>query len=222
MASVRSRLHGALVVGLVPMAVISLVVPAAAQVPASASSSDRWQPFIAEASRRFGIPEAWICAVMRAESGGQAMLDGRPITSHAGAVGLMQLMPATWVELRERYGLGTDPNDPRDKILAGTAYLRELYARYGYPNLFAAYNAGPARVDDTLSSGRALPIKTRTYLALLGQSGFESSRTSATSTGTRLFFTRHGVAAGSTAPLGAPSSGSLFMPLNRARRGVTP
>ena len=176
MASVRSRLHGALVVGLVPMAVISMVVPAAAQVPASASSSDRWQPFITEASRRFGAPEAWIRAVMRAESGGQAMLDGRPITSRAGAMGLMQLMPETWAELRDRYALGSNPYDPHDNILAGAAYLRELYERHGYPNLFAAYNAGPARLDDYLFNGRPLPDETRAYLAALGQPGFEPSR----------------------------------------------
>src|SRR3546814_3421210 len=79
-----------------------------------------------EASRRFGIPQAWIWAVMRAESAG----DVRAV-SHAGALGLMQIMPATWTYLRGRYGLGDDPYHVRDNIIAGTAYLRELHDRFG-------------------------------------------------------------------------------------------
>jgi hypothetical protein len=128
----------------------------------------RWQSFIVEASRRFGIPAAWIRAVMAAESGGQALLDGRPITSSAGAMGLMQVMPETYAEMRRRHGLGTDPYDPHDNILAGVAYLRLLYERYGYPRLFAAYNAGPARLDDYLQRGVSLPDETRRYLAAIG------------------------------------------------------
>ena len=46
-------------------------------------------------------------------------------------MGLMQIMPKTWAELRARYGLGADPFDPRDNILAGAAYIRELHDRYG-------------------------------------------------------------------------------------------
>ena len=80
-----------------------------------------WQPDIAAAAHRFDIPEAWIAAVMRAESGSQATVDGRPIRSPAGAIGLMQVMPQTYAALRARYGLGTDPRSPRDNILAGAA-----------------------------------------------------------------------------------------------------
>ncbi len=97
---------------------------------------------IAEASQRFGIPEHWIRAVLRAESAG----DVRAISS-AGAMGLMQVMPDTWAGLRVRHGLGRDPYDPRDNILAGTAYLREMFDRYGnVAAMLAAYNAGPMRV----------------------------------------------------------------------------
>lgn len=134
-------------------------------LPAAAQSVARWQPLIAEASVRFGIPVAWIERVMRAESGGRTMLGGRPIVSHAGAMGLMQLMPGTWAEMRAALGLGDDPHDPRDNILAGTAYLRLMYDRFGYPGMFAAYNAGPARYADHLTRGRALPQETRAYLA---------------------------------------------------------
>ena len=118
---------------------------------------------IAEASQRFGIPEPWITAVLRAESAG----DMRAVSS-AGAMGLMQVMPATWAELRTRHGLGRDPYDPRDNILAGTAYLREMFDRYGnVAAMLAAYNAGPGRYDEYLANGRILPTETRAYVAAL-------------------------------------------------------
>jgi membrane-bound lytic murein transglycosylase B len=101
---------------------------------------------------------------MRAESGGRTRLAGRPITSHAGAMGLMQLMPGTWREMRALHGLGPDPHAPRDNILAGTAYLRAMYDRFGYPGLFGAYNAGPARYGAHLR-GRRLPAETISYMA---------------------------------------------------------
>ncbi len=126
-----------------------------------------WQPDIAAAAHRFDIPEAWIAAVMRAESGGQATMDGEPIRSPAGAMGLMQVMPQTYAALRARYGLGANPYAPRDNILAGAAYLRELLDRYGVPWFLAAYNAGPARLDAFLRTGRALPAETQRYLAAL-------------------------------------------------------
>ncbi len=101
---------------------------------------------------------------MIAESGGRAQWNGRPTVSHAGAMGLMQLMPATWTEMRRRLGLGEDPHAPRDNILAGTLYLRLMYDRFGYPGLFGAYNAGPARYAAYLEGRRSLPGETRDYL----------------------------------------------------------
>ncbi len=80
----------------------------------------------------------------------------------------MQIMPGTWREMRAQLGLGFDPHDPRDNILAGTAYLRAMYDRFGYPGLFGAYNAGPARYAEYLAAGRPLPDETRAYLATLG------------------------------------------------------
>lgn len=118
--------------------------------------------FVAEASQRFGIPAAWINAVMRAESFG----DARAI-SPKGAIGLMQIMPETWTALSQRYGLGRDPYDAHDNIIAGAAYLRELHDRYGIPGFLAAYNAGPARWEDHLATGRPLPAETRAYLSRL-------------------------------------------------------
>ena len=144
----------------------------ASSPPPAAASADaavaRWRPYSREAARRFGIPLVWIEAVMRAESGGRTHLGGRPITSHAGAMGLMQLMPGTWHAMRKAHGLGGDPHDPRDNILAGTAYLARLYPRFGYPGLLGAYNAGPGRYGEWLAGRRALPRETRAYLARLG------------------------------------------------------
>ena len=125
------------------------------------SRSDPYGPYIAEAAQRFGVPEAWIRAVMRVESAG----DVRAISS-AGAMGLMQIMPATWSELRVRHRLGGNPYDPRDNILAGAAYLREMHDRYGSPGFLAAYNAGPGRYEEYLA-GRPLPAETRAYVATL-------------------------------------------------------
>lgn len=62
-------------------------------------------------------------------------------------MGLMQLMPATWRDTRELLGLGADPHNAHDNILAGTFYLRPMYDRFGYPGLFAAYNAGSLFVE---------------------------------------------------------------------------
>ena len=90
--------------------------------PAPGSADDPWGPYVREAARRFSIPEAWIRAVMRQESGGrQTSADGSLITSSAGAMGLMQVMPGTYDLLRQRYALGPDPYEPRSNILAGTA-----------------------------------------------------------------------------------------------------
>lgn len=128
-----------------------------------------WDSFINEAAQRFGLPSAWIEAVMMAESAGRTHAQGRPIRSHAGAMGLMQVMPSTYDAMRSAHALGPDPDDPHDNILAGTAYLRTMYDRFGYPGLFGAYNAGPERYAASLK-GRRLPLETRIYLARITRS----------------------------------------------------
>ncbi|HEY5236959.1 MAG TPA: lytic transglycosylase domain-containing protein [Rhizomicrobium sp.] len=138
--------------------------PCAPPARISSPQIERWQPLIFEAARRFDIPENWIAAVMRLESAGLLTLNGKPITSSAGAMGLMQLMPATYADLRARYGLGVDPYDPHNSIFAGAAYLREMFVRYGYPDLFAAYHAGPGRLDAFLAGQKSLPEATQNYL----------------------------------------------------------
>lgn len=115
---------------------------------------------VREAARRFGIPERWIYAVIRTESAGRTRA-----VSPAGAMGLMQLMPGTWARQRARVALGNDPFDPRDNILAGASYLREMFDRYGSEGFLAAYNAGPGRYEQWLSARRPLPLETRDYVA---------------------------------------------------------
>jgi hypothetical protein len=151
-------------------ALLLATAPTALAEPSDYTRGDRptavrataFDTFIAEAAVRFGIPEHWIRAVMQAESAG----DPRAV-SRAGAMGLMQIMPATWAELRAQHGLGADVFDPRDNILAGVAYLREMYDRFGSPGFLAAYNAGPARYAEHLATGRPLPRETRAYMATL-------------------------------------------------------
>lgn len=145
---------------------ISAVCAASAQAQsapiATVNPLDRYAADIAEASRRFGIPESWIRAVMRVESSGRVHA-----LSPKGAIGLMQIMPDTWAGLQLRYRLGRNPRDPRDNILAGAAYLREMHDRYGAAGFLAAYNAGPGRYAEYLATGRPLPAETLAYVAAL-------------------------------------------------------
>jgi soluble lytic murein transglycosylase-like protein len=138
--------------------------------------SDSVDDVVVEASRRFGIPTVWIRAVISQESGGDVYA-----VSSKGAMGLMQIMPQTWRDLRARYGFGRDPFDPHDNVHAGTAYLRELHDRYGMPGFLAAYNAGPARYEDYLTAGRPLPAETVNYVsAVAPRLGVSVSRRRAT------------------------------------------
>jgi Transglycosylase SLT domain len=148
---------------IVAIAFATLVAePTSAQQPPVATSPDAnlAAAAVSDAATRFGIPEQWIYAVMRAESAGRVNA-----TSPAGAMGLMQIMPGTWAVLTSRYGLGNDPYDPRANIMAGAAYIREMHDRYGAPGFLAAYNAGPGRYEAHLYAGRPLPAETRNYVA---------------------------------------------------------
>lgn len=155
---------------------LALLLPPSC-APAAATVQPARHPYaapVAEAAQRFGIPELWIWRVMHAESRGKI-----GAVSHAGAMGLMQIMPGTWASLTARHRLGADPFDPRANILAGAAYLRAMWDRYGDVRLMlAAYNAGPGRVDAYASGRRGLPAETIAYVAkiapILGTSGIAS------------------------------------------------
>jgi hypothetical protein len=158
--------------------------------------------FVEEAARRFAIPPRWIRAVMQAESGG----DARALSAQ-GAMGLMQIMPMTWTELRLRYGLGADPYYPRDNITAGAAYLREMHDRYGEPGFLAAYNAGPDRYKEHVATGRPLPAETVSYMAVVASlidGGFGVAPSVASSWASSSLFVVRGIAG--SAPLRQSSS----------------
>ncbi|TJW47871.1 MAG: lytic transglycosylase domain-containing protein, partial [Mesorhizobium sp.] len=169
---------------------------------------------------RFRIPQTWIYAVMAAESSGKTMHNGRPITSRAGAMGLMQVMPGTYEEMRVEHGLGPNPHDPRDNILAGTAYLSAMFDRFGFPGLFGAYNAGPERYDEHLKRGKPLPKETVEYLTQLTGAGVSAAdiekfkgksvarKAQSAPSGRSLFFVHDGVRAGAR-------NADLFVPLGR-------
>ncbi len=157
------RLAGAALLALAALP----AVPAAAREPGRhALAVHPYAAYVTEASQRFAIPEAWIWRVMHVES------RGRPrAVSQAGAMGLMQIMPATWAMLTARHRLGSDPFDVRANIHAGAAYLRMMWDRYGdVPLMLAAYNAGPGRADAFAAGRRRLPAETVAYIAAIAPS----------------------------------------------------
>lgn len=160
----RSRPSAALRIVAALLCIASPALPNARGIESvRVASAAPFAVYTTEAAQRFRLPVAWIEAVLSAESAGHARA-----VSPAGAMGLMQVMPATWAGLRTRYGLGPDPFEPRDNILAGAAYLREMYDRYGDVGaMLAAYNAGPDRADAYLASGRPLPAETRAYVTTI-------------------------------------------------------
>ncbi|MEO8658393.1 MAG: lytic transglycosylase domain-containing protein [Bryobacteraceae bacterium] len=111
-------------------------------------------PLIQDASHREGLEEELVRGVIKQESA------FRPcVVSPKGAMGLMQLMPATAHTLNVR-----DAFDPKQSIDAGARYLKELMERYKGDTALAlaAYNAGPARVDK--SSGVPAIAETVNYV----------------------------------------------------------
>jgi len=116
---------------------------AAPEVPASTAPPPTLKPagvaeLVDNAARKYGLPPAFVRAVVTVESGYRANA-----VSPKGAIGLMQLMPATAREL------GADPNIPEQNVDAGTRYLRDLLVKYDHHayHALAAYNAGPRAVE---------------------------------------------------------------------------
>jgi soluble lytic murein transglycosylase-like protein len=146
---------------------------------------------------------------MQAESRGRATIDGRPTRSPKGAIGLMQLMPGTWAEMRRDLALGNDPDQPADNIVAGACYLRRMHDRFGYPGLFGAYNAGPARYAAWLAGAVSLPAETAAYLRSVG--GSAAPEIAAAPPADTLFLERRGAPLVAPAPSRSAMNAALFV-----------
>jgi soluble lytic murein transglycosylase-like protein len=122
--------------------------------PVKAQSPTSFDNIIKTASRRYGVDESLIKAVIKMESNFNPTA-----VSQAGARGLMQLMPGTAAGLGVRNSF-----DPEQNIMAGTRFLRDMLDRYNgdVDSALAAYNWGPGNVDK--SRGAFLPRETREYL----------------------------------------------------------
>ncbi|MBK1842443.1 transglycosylase SLT domain-containing protein [Azospirillum sp. YIM B02556] len=154
----------------VPPISSSVVPSASSSVASSAGISDnvrRWDPQVTALSAKYGVDPDFVRRIMQQESGGRTHdRFGNPLTSSAGAIGPMQVMPGTYAEMARRYGIKGGITDPDANIEAGVAYLSEQMKRFGNEAAAAAaYNAGPGRVQQNIDSGKALPSETKNYVA---------------------------------------------------------
>lgn len=124
----------------------------------------KYEDLVIREAERIGLDPNMAIHVLYKETGN--LKNPETVRSKAGAIGVMQLMPKT------AKSLGVDPLDPEQNIRGGVAYLKQMYDKYQDPTLaFAAYNAGPGRVDKALRSGQgiaALPRETQNYIRMAG------------------------------------------------------
>ncbi|KRB81083.1 hypothetical protein ASE00_13775 [Sphingomonas sp. Root710] len=146
------------------IALFTTAFPVAAQ-PAPSAAANGCATHAAEAANRSGLPIDVVLRVMMAESASNPR-----IVSPKGAMGCMQIMPATWAYLTARYRLGPDPFDARMNMIGGAMYLAELTNRYGAAGAIAAYNAGPGRYERYAKGAVPLPAETIAYVARIGAS----------------------------------------------------
>ncbi len=131
---------------LLPLGLRPPAPPAAPSAPmAKPASFDRIQQLATDAGARFGVDPVLVLAVIRAESSFKT----NAYNWLTGAAGLMQLTPIAIQDLAERFGVVvSDPYDPAQNILGGTALLKGLLGRFGgdVAKAVAAFNAGASRV----------------------------------------------------------------------------
>lgn len=122
----------------------------------------KYSDMIRSEAKKAGLDPEYALKIAMIESGG--IKNPEAVRSKAGAIGIMQLMPAT------AKGLGVEnPEDPAQNIRGGVSMLKRLVDKYGdYELAGAAYNAGEGRVDRALRSGKGLaglPSETQGYMS---------------------------------------------------------
>jgi len=135
--------------------------------PAEGGRGHKFEGAVLEEAKRQGVDPDLALHVLYKETGG--LKNPESARSRAGAIGPMQLMPATARDL------GVDPTNPMENIQGGIAYLKQMMNKYQDPVMAtAAYNAGPGRVDQAIRSGRgiaALPRETQMYVPRMAGGG---------------------------------------------------
>jgi soluble lytic murein transglycosylase-like protein len=129
------------------------------------------QQQVEAAAVRYSVPVDLAVRLAMQESGlRQFRSDGSLVVSSAGAIGVMQLMPATAAEL------GVDPRDTAQNIAGGMRYLRQMFDRFGsWKTAVAAYNAGPGRIGRVLAGSSSLPAETAGYVLAIMREPWGSS-----------------------------------------------
>lgn len=135
--------------------------------PPEGARGHKFEAAVLEEAKRQGVDPNLALHVLYKETGG--LKNPESARSRAGAIGPMQLMPATARDL------GVDPTNPMENIQGGIAYLKQMMQKYQDPVMAtAAYNAGPGRVDQAIRSGRgiaALPRETQMYVPRMAEGG---------------------------------------------------
>lgn len=139
----------------------------AASAPKVERTGHKFEGAVLEEAKRQGVDPNLALHVLYKETGGLKAPESA--RSSAGALGVMQIMPATAKDL------GIDPLDPQQNIRGGVSYLKQMMDKYQDPVLAAAaYNAGPGRVDKAIRSGQgiaALPRETQNYVPRMAGGG---------------------------------------------------
>lgn len=177
-------------------------------------------PYYDAAGARFGLSPAFVRAYAQAESQANPNAVG-PLTRHGWrAQGAMQMAPATYAEMAKKHGLGGDPKNPADNVMAGAAYLRQLIDEFGPESetVALAWNAGPGYARQYLAGKKGMPQQTRELYGRI-QNNLRDWRPHA---GTAMMGAPAGGASGPKTPLPARMAAALKDPALVSAAGVAP
>ena len=161
----------------IPQAGASYSVATGAVISWLPDTVQRWMPSIEAAAREHNVDPELVAIVILVESGGNPTA-----VSPSGAIGLMQIMPGTGLDIATRRGIvgftTQQLTDPVTNIDFGAWYLREMLRSFGVPNdpdwqrsvetAAAAYNGGPGHVGQHLTTGQPLAAESSRYRAWVG------------------------------------------------------